>query len=113
VPTLALYAAPTDDRIVAYLQIAGGALAAGAVVRDCVILPAPTDAALLDQPFMAALEPFLTDDRSAQVVLHHDRATIHIGLSPSDTLVLDVDLAGTGRWRLGDAHGACAPAISQ
>jgi hypothetical protein len=111
VPTLALYAAPADDRIVAYLQIGGGAsLAAGAVVRDCVILPAPTDAALLDQPFMAALEPVLADDRSAQVVLHHDRATIHVALSPSDTLVVEVDLAGTGTWRLGDAYGGVSVA---
>ena len=109
-PTLALYAAPADDRIVAFLQIAGMSLAAGSVVRDCVILPAPTDAALLDQPFMAALEPFLTDDRSAQVVLHHGRATIHIALSPSDTLILEVDLGGVGTWRLGEATGGCAPA---
>ena len=105
-PTLALYAA---DRIVAYLRLAGDDLATGPVVRDAALDPAPTDAQLLATPAAIALEPFLDDARSAQVVVHPDRATIHVGLSQTETLVVDVDLAGTGTWRLGNTGGPCLP----
>ena len=99
-PTIALHA--DDQRLIAFLMIAGGdSLQEGTVVRDCVILAVPTDAALLDQPLMAAIEPWLNDERSAQVVCDdHGRATVHVSLGVADRLVLDVDLAGSGRWRL-------------
>ena len=102
-PTLALYAA---DRVVAYLRLAGDDLT-GPVVRDCTLAAAPTDAALLATPAAIALEPVLDDPRSAQGVVPPSRAAIHVSLSPSDTLLLDVDLAGTGTWRLGEVTGTC------
>jgi hypothetical protein len=111
-PTIALHA--DDHRLVAFVLIAGGeSIAAGPVVRDCVILAVPTDAALLDQPLMAAIEPWLNDERYAQIALREDRATIHIGLSMEDRLILEVDHAMIGSWRLDPgsaAAGECRPA---
>jgi hypothetical protein len=99
VPTIALHA--DDDRLIAFLMVAGGdSLQDGPVVRDCVILAVPTDAALLDQPLMAAIEPWLNDERYAHVVCNDGRASVHVKLGVEDELVLVVDLAGSGRWRL-------------
>jgi hypothetical protein len=99
VPTIALHA--EDHRLVAYVLVAGrDTIAAGGVVRDCRILAVPTDASLLDQPLMAALEPWYDDERTAQVVRRAGTATLHIALSVEDRLVLDVDDDLSGRWRL-------------
>jgi len=99
VPTIALHA--DDQRLIAFILIAGtDSLVDGPVVRDCVILATPTDAALLDEPLLAAIEPWLNDERFAHVVARGDRIAIHVTLGVEDKLVLDVDLAGTGHWRL-------------
>jgi len=112
VPTIALHA--DDQRLVAFVMIAGTAsFRDGPVVRDCVILAVPTDAALLDQPLMAAIEPWLNDERYAQIVCRDDRATVHITLGVEDRLILELDLEGIGRWRLdpdATAIGWCRPA---
>ena len=98
-PTIALHA--DDQRLIGFVLIAGtDSLTDGPVVRDCVILATPTDAALLDQPLVAAIEPWLNDERFAHVVARGDRITVHVTLGVEDKLVLDVDAVGTGRWRL-------------
>ena len=112
-PTFALHA---DDRhLIGFVLIAGTeALVDGPVVRDCVILTTPTDAVLVDQPLVAALEPWLNDERFAHVVCRDGRATIHVNLGPEDKLVLELDADGLGTWRLdpdGVSAGPCRIAV--
>jgi hypothetical protein len=102
VPTIALHA--DDQRLIGFILIAGtDSLVDGPVVRDCVILATPTDAVLLDEPLLVAIEPWLNDERFAHVVARGDRITVHVTLGVEDKLVLDVDLACTGRWHLDPA----------
>jgi hypothetical protein len=99
VPTIALHA--DDQRLIGFILIAGtDSLTDGPVVRDCVILATPTDAVMLDQPLLAAIEPWLNDERYAHVVAHGNRIVVHVTLGVEDKLILDVDPLGSGRWRL-------------
>jgi len=99
VPTIALHA--DDHRLIGFVLIAGtDSLVDGPVVRDCVILATPTDAAMLDLPLVAAIEPWLNDERFANVVVHDEKITVHVRLAAEDELVLEVDAAGSGRWHL-------------
>ena len=98
-PTIALHA--DDDHLIGFVLIAGtDSLSDGPVVRDCVILATPTDAIMLDQPLVAAIEPWLNDERFASVVVVDGRITVYVKLAAEDRLVLEVDAAGSGRWRL-------------
>lgn len=111
-PTIALC---TDDRrLVAHVMVAGlASLADGPVVRACTILAVPTDAALLDEPLVAAIEPWLGEEQVAQVVARPERTTVIVNLSADDQLVLELDAAMTGRWSVGSApgvRGVCRPA---
>jgi hypothetical protein len=99
-PSIALL---TDDgRMVAMVSIAGtAALDAGPPVRGCVILPVPTDASLLDEPLMAALESCFNDDLTAKLIERDRGGTIaHVALGVDDRLVIEVDDDGRGTWRL-------------
>ena len=107
-PTFALHAG--DERLIGFILIAGAdALADGPVVRDCVILATPTDAIMLDEPLIAALEPWLNDERFAHVVCLDDRAMVHVNLGPEDRLVLELDASGIGTWRLHPDTAATGP----
>jgi hypothetical protein len=109
-PSIALL---TDDgRLVAMVSIAGNAaLDGGPPSRGCTILPVPTDAALLDEPLMAAIEPWLNDELGARVIAR-DRggAIARIALGAEEILVVELDDDGRGAWRLDpgpSATGRC------